>query len=535
MLLSGLYARNKSGQKPNIIIFFTDDQATLDTKRYGASDLETPHMDALADDGVLFTQAYAHAVCCPARALLMTGRDNVRSNVNSWIQMDPRGSDGDKDNMNANELTIAQVLKDNGYKTGLMGKWHLGAKQGRHPLDFGFEEHFGIVGGFIDNYKHVQRDNIHDLFENGKEVFHDNEYYPSLVTEKALDFIDRHKEDPFFMYMAVNLPHYPMQADPEMDLSIFDAIDNNNRKAYAKVMASTDNMMGRVRNKLDDLELTDNTLFIFMSDNGAESVDRGYTGKWIGNKHTLLEGGIRLPCIISYPGVVPKGETRNQIVGAEDMFPTILEAAGIPLPTDRIIDGKSILPILKSGDAPEVRDHLHRQWQNNWAVIQGDWKLNKDKLYSLLGNEPEQQDLAGSNAQVVNRLQAIRNDWEASITSSDIGKEVEGIGCMDTSYQEYDEDATIRDQALCETSNVVSVKSVDIAKGIKVNGSDIAITLQGAHTLKVFDIRGNEVFTSLHTGNRKYSLSQLPRFGVYVINVQSKGIHYAFKMVSDSR
>ena len=411
--------------RPNIIIFFTDDQATLDTRRYGAVDLETPHMDALADDGVLFTRAYAHAVCCPARALLLTGRDNVRTGVNSWIQMDPGGSDGTLANMHQNELTIAKLLQDNGYRTGLIGKWHLGARAGHHPRDFGFDYFFGHLGGYINNYNHTHSRGIHDLYENDQEVFHNGEYYPTLITTKALEFIDHNQDNPFFLYMAVNVPHYPMQPDPTLDYSMYDTLTGV-RQSYAKMISTADNQLGLIVDKVDSLGLTDNTLVIFMSDNGHEPGPRdeirGYTGKWIGQKHTLLEGGIRVPLIISYPGKVPGGATREHMVGAEDIFPTILEAAGIPRPTDRIIDGRSLWPILQSSTAPPVHTTMHRQWQGKWAVIEEDWKLLNNKLYSLTGNDPERQDLASSNQQVVSRLEKIRDEWNSSITTDDIGK-----------------------------------------------------------------------------------------------------------------
>jgi len=410
-------------RRPNVLIFFTDDQATLDTRKYGAVDLETPHMDALADDGVLFTQAYAHTVCCPSRALLLTGRDNVRTGVNNWTQM-VQVNQRNHVNINQEELTIAQLLKDNGYRTGLIGKWHLGAKAGHQPQDMGFDDFFGHLGGYMDNYTHSMEEG-HDLYDGRQEIFRDNnEYYPNIMTAKALEFIDKNQENPFFLYMGLNVPHWPMQSDPELDYSMYDTLSGE-RQSYAKMISTVDNILGQVRDKVESLGLKDNTLFIFMSDNGHQY--GGYTGKWRGAKFSLYEGGIRVPLIISYPNVFPAGETRDHLVGAEDMFPTILEAAGIPRPTDRIIDGRSLWPILKSDDAPPVREILHRQWLNSWAVIDGDWKLynNYDdelRLYSLAGDSPERQDLTSGNQQVVSRLQKIRDEWNSSITTDDIGK-----------------------------------------------------------------------------------------------------------------
>ena len=189
--------------QPNVIIFFTDDQGTLDTGAYGSKDLYTPNMDRLANEGVRFTQAYAHIVCCPSRAMLLTGRHPQRSGIVSWTQGDRKGQSVKKGqefvNLPQSEITIAEALKGAGYKTGLFGKWHLGAKDGHGPLDQGFDEFYGHLGGFIDNYNHyfLHRSGYHDLYDQKKEIFEEGKYFPDLMTKKAIDFISRNKEKPF--------------------------------------------------------------------------------------------------------------------------------------------------------------------------------------------------------------------------------------------------------------------------------------------------------------------------------------------------
>ncbi len=204
-------AAQAQATRPNVVILLTDDQGTLDANCYGSTDLQTPNMDKLAASGIRFTQAYAHTVCCPARAALLTGRHPQRGGVTNWTQGDRHGTDSKNLNLAAGEVTLAEVLKSAGYRTALFGKWHLGAKPGHGPLDQGFETYFGHLGGFIDNYRHffLHGRGYHDLYDGNEEVFHREEYYPDLLIERAVNFIEANKAAPFFMTVAFNLPHYP--------------------------------------------------------------------------------------------------------------------------------------------------------------------------------------------------------------------------------------------------------------------------------------------------------------------------------------
>ncbi|MCH2387865.1 MAG: sulfatase-like hydrolase/transferase, partial [Opitutales bacterium] len=310
--------------KPNVVIFLTDDQGTLDVTRFGANDLQTPYMDSLADNGVSFTQAYAHTVCCPSRAALLTGRHPNRGGVQSWLQGDRNGSDTHLGNMNPSEITLAEVLKEAGYRTALFGKWHLGAKIGHGPLDQGFEKHFGHLSGFIDNFTHyfLHGQGYHDLYDNNEEIFRRGEYFPDMIVNEAVKYVDKHSDEPFFMMVAFNLPHYPEQPSEEFKEAFADL--EMPRQSYARVMATVDKQIGRVLKQLDESGIQDETIIIFSSDNGhSEENNRGitvgyhnsgypighyylahggggYTGKWIGRKGTFLEGGGRVPMIISY-------------------------------------------------------------------------------------------------------------------------------------------------------------------------------------------------------------------------------------------
>jgi arylsulfatase A-like enzyme len=440
-------------ERPNVVIFFTDDHGTLDANCYGSTDLITPSIDSLAASGVRFTQAYAHKVCCPSRAALLTGRHPQRSDVTNWTQGDRNGSDTRNTNMKAEEVTIAEALKSAGYETALYGKWHLGAKIGHGPLDQGFDRFFGHLGGFIDNYRHyfLHGRGFHDLYDDDKEVFHRGEYFPDMMVERAVEYIGAKRDAPFFMMVAFNLPHYPEQplgkyanAYPDLPMP---------RQSYARVVSTVDDYIGRVIGKLQETGQRENTIVILMGDNGhsaennkgiaVENHKSGYplghyysahggggnTGKWIGHKAEFLEGGIRVPAIISYPKGLPKGEVRDQIVTAMDWFPTILELTEIA-PPKVPLDGKSMMPLIRDASASSAHDILHFGWANEWAVREGDWKLigriNKSKpdivrtsLHNLAGAEPEVKDHAAEHPDIVARLTDLHNEWSKQVTSQD--------------------------------------------------------------------------------------------------------------------
>ncbi|MEO1836313.1 MAG: sulfatase-like hydrolase/transferase [Akkermansiaceae bacterium] len=427
--------------KPNVVIFFTDDQGTLDANCYGSSDLYTPAMDQLAATGIRFTQAYSHVVCCPARALLMTGRHPQRSGVVHWTQGDRHGTDARNTNMAAAEVTIAEALKGAGYKTAIFGKWHLGAKEGHGPLAQGFDHHFGHLGGFIDNYNHffLHGSGFHDLYEDNKEVFKRDEYFPDLMTKRALDYIEANKEGPFFIYVAFNIPHYPEQPDKKFEERYQDL--KMPRRSYAKMISTTDDRMLQILKKLEALDLRKETIVIFMSDNGHSTEDGakirpnhksglpeghyyhangggGNTGKFRGNKGTYFEGGLRVPAIISYPAKLPKGEVRDQAITAADWYPTILELCGVEKPKVKL-DGHSVLPMIRDASTPSLHRQLHWAWSKGWAMREGDWKLigngaKPNFLGNLTDEEPEKKNYLKQMPDLVAKLHQLHKEWAKS-------------------------------------------------------------------------------------------------------------------------
>lgn len=430
-------------KKPNVVIFYTDDQGTLDAGCYGSKDLQTPNMDRLAKHGVRFTQAYAHTVCCPSRAAFLTGRHPQRSGINNWTQGNMNGPDGL--NMPLAEVTFAEAFEESGYRTALFGKWHVGSHRNHGPMKQGFDEFFGIRNGFIDNYNHyfLHGKGYHDLYEGTTEVFKKGSYFPELITNRALSFIEENRETPFLLYLGFNIPHYPEQALPE-HTAIYQGLDMP-RRSYAAMITTTDHYMGQVLEKLSQLGLTENTIVIFQSDNGHSAEDGlniqyedhssghpkghyymahgggGNTGKWIGAKGTFLEGGIRVPAIVSWPAKLPKGIVRDQIITIMDWYPTLLEWCGIKKP-DVVLDGHSLQPVIDSAEAPAAHEVLHFQWRNSWAVRKGDWKLIGNKqgkpknemrytLHHLTDEKPEVTDYAEENPARVRELIALHESW----------------------------------------------------------------------------------------------------------------------------
>ncbi len=372
-----------AADRPNVLFILADDQGSIDLGCYGSTDLKTPHTDALAARGVRFTRFYSAApVCSPSRAGALTGRYPVRAGVpgNCASQQGAKGA------LPPGEITLAEMFRAAGYATAHLGKWHLGYTPETHPLRQGFDHSFGHMGGCIDNYSHFfywNGPNIHDLWRNGEEVFHDGEFFPDLMVTEASRFLDANREKPFFLYYALNSPHYPYQGDAKW-LEHFKDLPYP-RNLYAAFVAAQDERLGALFAKLEDLGQRENTIVIFQSDNGHSTEERahfsgGDAGPYRGAKFSLLDGGIRLPAILSWPGHIPGGEVRDQTAHACDWMPTLAELSGVPLP-DGPLDGLSLAKVLGDPSAPSPHEGRALHWQvgdgpkADWAVLEGDWKL----------------------------------------------------------------------------------------------------------------------------------------------------------------
>jgi arylsulfatase A len=417
---------------PNVVLIYTDDQGTIDLNCYGATDLITPHLDALARRGVRFTQFYAAApVCAPSRAALLTGKVPQRAGVPNNVSPTDRQTD-----MPTEQVTLAEMLKSAGYATGHIGKWHLGHGPETIPNSQGFDYSFGHLGGCIDNYSHYfywSGPNRHDLVRNGKEVWHPGEYFPDLMVREASQFIEQNQQQPFFLYFAINTPHYPLQ--PETKWLDRYAHLPSPRKEYAAFVSTTDEKIGQVLRKLDDLKLRENTIVIFMSDHGHSTEERtfgggGSSGPYRGAKFSLFEGGIRVPAIISWPGSLPQNQVRGQMGVGTDWVPTVAALCNVSLPQERL-DGKNLINVIRSEKAPSPHQVFHWQFQEQWAVRDGDWKLignprdtsdkgpltDEDKLFLVnpAQDPSEMKNLANQQSKIVQRLKKLHDDWEQEV------------------------------------------------------------------------------------------------------------------------
>lgn len=439
-LLTGAQNKPKgSDVKPNVLLIYTDDQGSLDMNIYGAKDLYTPNMDALARKGVRFTQFYAAApVCSPSRASLLTGRYPQRAG----LTMNASSDRGGKTEMPATQFTMAEMFQSAGYATGHIGKWHVGYNPSTMPNQQGFDYSFGHMGGCIDNYSHYfywQGPNRHDLWRNGDEVWEDGKFFPDLMVSEVSQFMEKNKAAPFFLYWAINVPHYPLQGQKKWREYYKDL--PSPRREYAAFISTMDEKIGAVLQRMNELGLEKNTIVVLQSDHGHSEEERtfgggGYAGPYRGSKFSLLEGGIRVPAVISWPGTLPENAVRDQLAVNVDWFPTLAELCSVPLP-DRKLDGRSLVKVIHSSEAPSAHDSFI--WQSGggdnpqWAVRQGDWKLlhnplgnkfpgtgNSEQdmyLFNIKKDAAESRNEAHQHQDLVKALTVKYEDWRAEVTN----------------------------------------------------------------------------------------------------------------------
>lgn len=411
--LTAALAASQQRRRPNFVILYTDDQGYHDLGVQGANELKTPNIDALAHSGTRFTNWYSNApVCSPSRASLLTGRYPIRCGVPNI-----------GDPLRASEVTLATLLKRSGYATALTGKWHLGMQGASLPNAHGFDYFYGFHAGCVDYYSHrfywgePRTVNFHDLWRNDKEVFEDGEYLTGRITAEAINFIRRNQHDPFFLYVAYNAVHYPMHA-PKQYIERFPGLERE-RQVYAAMLAAVDDGVGEIRRTLDSLGLARDTLIFYQSDNGATREPRaglnqqpargGSNAPLRGFKFSLFEGGIRMPALMSWPGVIPAGGVVDEIGAAMDILPTFCAAAGVSPPTDRTIDGRDVLPMAGRG-ARSPHDALFWAQNGQLAMRQDRWKLVLDGF-----------DADGGAPKPENRLHGEDAVWLADL-SADIGE-----------------------------------------------------------------------------------------------------------------
>jgi arylsulfatase A-like enzyme len=410
-------------QKPNILFIVGDDMGYADVGFHGGKEIPTPNLDALAASGVRCTSGYVSGpYCSPTRAGLMTGRYQTR--FGHEFNAGAAGT-----GLPTTETTIATRLKAAGYVTGLVGKWHLGAEDQFHPNSRGFDEFFGFLGG------------AHDYFEDqgilrNKQQVDEKEYLTDAFGREAVSFIEKHKNQSWFLYLAFNAVHTPMQAD-DPRLKKFAHISDLRRRTYAAMMSAMDDAIGRVQKKLAEAGLTQNTLVAFISDNGGPTmpgttVNASINKPLRGSKRTTLEGGIRVPFLVSWPGKIKPGVYEKPVIQL-DLTATALTAAGVAIQPDWKLDGVDLAPHFAGANSAAPHETLYWRFGQQMAIRHGDFKLvrydtNADtltgaagqpvsspQLYRLSDDIAEAKDLATSMPEKVRELQSRWDAWNAEL------------------------------------------------------------------------------------------------------------------------
>lgn len=372
--------------RPNVIIIMTDDQGYGDLSCMGAEDFVTPNIDSLAESGIRFSSMYSGSpVCSPSRACLLTGRYPGNAGVRAILAGHRRAS-----GLTPEVPTIAAALKKLGYKTGISGKWHLGLKDECRPNANGFDEFSGFLAGCVDYYSHIfywgmadgNTNPTHDLWEDNEEIYDNGNYMTERITDKSVDFIRRHKDEPFMLYVAYNAPHYPMHA-PEKYMKRFAHLPWD-RQVMAAMISAVDDGVGEIRNELIRQGIADNTIIYFQSDNGPSRESRnwldgrqdlyygGTSGIFKGHKFSLFDGGIRIPAILHWPEKL-SGKVVDTPHIAADVFPTILEACGGDV-SEYDLDGISLMPLVE-GTGEAQHEYIFWEMEGQTAVRKGRYKL----------------------------------------------------------------------------------------------------------------------------------------------------------------
>ncbi len=428
LAMGGAHAQQ---ERPNIVLIVADDLGYGGVGCYGAKDIPTPHIDALASGGVRMTSGYVTCpVCAPTRAGLMTGRYQQRfgfeTNPGPEAYADP------KFGLPRSEKTLAERLKELGCATGMFGKWHIGYKPGLTPPDRGFDEFFGFLSGANDYFPATGRRSGRQPILRGTKVVEEKEYLTDAFGREAVSFIERHKDRPFFCYLPFNAVHSPLQADSKY-LKRFEHIADQKRRTHCAMVSAMDDNVGRVMDALRKHGLEERTLVFFISDNGGPTpLTTSSNAPLRGYKGQVLEGGIRVPFIVRWKGKLPEGKVYDRPVISLDVVSTVLAAAGKPVgPADKL-DGVNLVPYLTGAQSPpplagggkgegEPHPALFWRFHDQRALRQGDWKLvraNQDprwRLYHLDRDIAEARDLSDREPARVKEMEEIWNAWNAEL------------------------------------------------------------------------------------------------------------------------
>ena len=438
LLFSGLLlSAQQDNNKPNLIVIMTDDMGYADVGFNGCKDIPTPNIDSIAYNGAHIVNGYvSFPVCGPSRAGFITGRYQDRFGFTTNPTIDPANNIA---GLPLDEKTIAEVLRTKGFKSAIVGKWHLGTHPNFHPLNRGFDYFYGFLSGghnyFMNQLTIENLENVKSkwawyktkLRENHKILeFEDykTDYLTDELSEAGLRFINKQAENnqSFFLFLAYNAPHTPMHAT-EKYLSRFPDIEDKKRKTYAAMISAVDDGVGNVLRTLKDNGIEENTLIVFLSDNGGAHNNASQNTPLRGTKGSVYEGGLRVPFAIQWKGVIPANTSYEESVSSLDIMSSIVDILDIKTNPKKPLDGVNIIPYLTGKKKGAPHEYLFwRKWeQNAMAAINADYKLLKVKknaeteFYNLKKDVSEKENIKGSNSKKVQEIQKEWDKWNVQL------------------------------------------------------------------------------------------------------------------------
>ncbi len=397
-------------KRPNIVLIMADDQGWGDLRMNGNVDINTPNIDALANNGASFENFYVQPVCSPTRAELLTGRHFTRMGVHKT------SAGGER--MNPGETTIAELFKKSGYATAAYGKWHNGMQPPYHPNARGFDDYYGFTSGHWGNYFSPM------LEHNGRIVKGDGFLVDDLI-DHGMEFMTKHKDNPFFLYLPLNTPHSPMQVpdkfwnrfkDKTLSLKYVgkESTSIDHTKAALAMVENIDYNLGRVMHKLKELALEENTIVIYLSDNGPNGWR--WNGNMRGRKGSTDEGGVRSPLLLQWKGAIAANKTIAQIGSAIDILPTLLDLAGVKHKPQKPVDGKSLAPLLLASNAAWEDRLLFNHWNGKTSIRTQNYRLdNEDRLYDMVTDRGQKIDISKQFPKIVDSLKKSKIEWLTKI------------------------------------------------------------------------------------------------------------------------
>jgi arylsulfatase A-like enzyme len=404
----------QQSRKPNIVVIVADDLGYFEVGVQG-TEVPTPNIDAIAKAGTRFTNGYVSCpVCSPTRAGLLTGRYQQR--FGHEFNPGPAEQAVENFGLPLDQVTLANRLKQLGYATGMVGKWHLGYRPEYHPMKRGFDEYFGFLGG-AHSYIDPVGDKANPIFR-GTERVDEKEYLTDAFMREAARFIDSKARQPFFLYLTFNAVHAPLQAAKYLDR--FKNVADEKRRTFSAMLSALDDGVGKVMSALRANKLEENTLVVFISDNGGPTPSTTSRNNPLrGFKAQTYEGGIRVPYMMQWKGRIPDGKVYDRPVISLDIVPTAVVAGGGSAPSG--IDGVDLMPFITGKDNGRPHEALYWRYGPQWAIRKGDWKLMKGpqssqpELYNLTADISEAKDLASSDPAKVKELQTAYDAWNGQL------------------------------------------------------------------------------------------------------------------------